>query len=156
MSKNYKNKKQMKRLLIYFIGLLSTSSIVFAQEIHVTESLKTVPNVKCYWSYSVERLSTIKDSIHKYSIRVSVEQIDSAGKHKGKLILRDVQISCNFTENEILKKVKFKRVGLQWIAKFKINTNTPMPLKIIANYNHQESIMPLLLNLGTYPGEPDN
>ena len=69
----------MTRLFIYFIVILSTFTTAIAQEIPVPESLKTVPNSKCYWSYSVERLNSKDDNFYKYSIRVSVVQKDSNG-----------------------------------------------------------------------------
>lgn len=146
----------MKRLCIYFIILLSTFNTAIAQEIPVPESLKTVPNSKCYWSYSVERLNSKDNSFHKYSIRVSVVQYDSNGKYKWDLKLRNAKIYCCFEENGILKKIYFKQVGKKWIAKFKIHTNEVLPLEIKASYNNNERIMPLKLNEGTYPGEPDN
>ena len=146
----------MKIFVVCFIALLSNFTITFSQEIPIPESLKTVPYAKCYWSYSVERLSTKNDVFHKYSIRVSIAQVDSNRTLIGKLKLRDVKIYCSFVEDKILKKVHFKRVGPQWIAKFKIYTNEPLPLKIIAKYNHQERIMSLKLNQSYYPGESDN
>ena len=62
----------------------------------------------------------------------------------------------DFEENGILKKINFKQVGKKWIAKFKIHTNEVLPLEIKASYNNDERVMPLKLNNGTYPGEPDN
>jgi len=146
----------MNKLFIFLIGLLFTSTSVTAQEVPVPESLKTIPNSKCYWGYGVERISTKVDSIHKYIIRVSLQQTDSEGNPKSRIKLKDAKIYCSFDENGISKKIHFKRIGLQWIAKFKIHTNNPVPLKIVANYKNHETEMPLKLNLGTYPGESDN
>lgn len=146
----------MKRLLIYLIGLLFVSTVAISQEIPVPEKLKTIPNAKCYWGYSVERLNTEHDSIHKYTIRVSVQQVDSSGNNKGRLRLKHAIIYCSFIEEGIPKKIFFKQVGLKWIAKFRIHTNELLPLKIIAKYNNQKRIMPLKLNEGTYPGESEN
>ena len=70
--------------------------------------------------------------------------------------LKHALIYCDYSDNGIPKKIYFKQKRLQWIAKFKVSTNHPLPLKIIANYNHHQRIMPLTLNEGTYPGEPDN
>jgi len=151
-----RRRKQLKGVLICLIGLLFVSNIVIAQEVPVPESVKTFPNAKCYWSYSVERVSTTHDSVHKYIIRVQLQQQDSIGNNKGRLRLKNALIYCSFSEKGISKKIYCKQVGLQWIAIFRISTNQPLPLKIIANYNHQQTTMPLTLNEGTYPGEPDH
>lgn len=149
-------RKQLKRLLVCIIGLLFLSDIAIAQEVPVPESAKTFPNAKCYWSYSVERLSTTHDSVHNYIIRVQLQQQDSIGNNKGRLRLKHALIFCDFSDNGFPKKIYCKQKGLQWIAKFKVSTNQPLPLRIIANYNQHQRIMPLTLNEGTYPGEPDN
>jgi hypothetical protein len=146
----------MSKLLILFIGLLCASNTIVAQEVPVPESLKTAANAKCYWSYSVERVGTANDSLHKYIIRVALQQVDTSGNYKGRLQLKHAVIYCSFSEKGISNKIKFKQVGLQWIANFRISTNQPLSLRIIANYNHHERVMPLTLNKGTYPGEPDN
>jgi hypothetical protein len=151
-----RRRKQLKGLLICLIGLLFVSNIVIAQEVPVPESVKTFPNAKCYWSYSVERLSTTHDSVHKYIIRVQLQQQDSIGNNKGRLHLKNAIIYCGFFEKGISKKIFCKQVGLQWIANFRISTNHPLPLKIIANYHQQQTKMPLTLNDGTYPGESDH
>lgn len=149
-------RKQLKRLLFCIIGLLFLSDIAIAQEVPVPESLKTFPNAKCYWSYGVERLGTTHDNLHKYIIRVALQQEDSSGNNKGRLRLKSVSIYCDFSDNDIPQKIYCKQKGLLWIAKFKVSTNQPFPLRIIANYNHNQTTMPLTLNKGTYPGEPDN
>lgn len=131
------------------------STVAIAQEVPVPESLKTVPNAKCYWGYGVERLRTIRDSLHKYIIRVNLDQTDDVGNPKGRLKLNQAIIYCSFIENGIPKKVYFKQAGLLWIAKFEIHTNRTLSLNITAKYNSQETIMPLKLNRGTYPGESD-
>ena len=146
----------MKRLILYIIGFFLVSDIATAQEVPVPESLKTYPNAKCYWSYGVERLNTTKVNVRNYIIRVALEQHDSIGSNKGRLKLRDAVIYCEFSDNGILKKVYFKRKGLNWIAEFKVWTNDPLPLKIVATYKDHQRIMPLTLNKGTYPGEPDS
>lgn len=147
--------KRLKALLTSLIGLLLLSNIAIAQEIPVPESLKTFPNAKCYWSYSVERVSTRNDSVHKYIIQVELEQQDSIGNNKGRLRLKHASVYCDFSEKGISKRIYFKQKGLKWIAKFKISTNQLLPLNIIANYNHHQTTMPLTLNEGTYLGEPD-
>jgi hypothetical protein len=148
--------EKLKGLLICLIGFLLVSNIATAQEVPVPESLKSFPSVKCYWAYGVERLSTTKDSIHNYIIRVTLQQQDSAGNNKGRLKLKHASIYCAYSDTGIPKKINFKQKGFLWIAKFKVSTNQPVPLKIIADYNHQQTTMPLTLNKGTYPGEPDN
>ena len=148
--------KLLKRLLIGVIGLLCVSNIANAQDVPVPESVKTFPNAKCYWSYSVERSTTTHDSIHQYIIRVSLQQQDSLGNNKGRLKLKHALIYCNFSDKGISKKIYFKQKGMQWIGKFKISTNQPLPLRIIAEYNHDQKSMSLTLNEGTYPGEPDS
>ncbi len=142
----------MKSLLKYYM-LLFCSFYAYAQEISVPEKLKTIPNTECYWAYSVERTNTKNDSIHNYTIRVNIAQIDSTGNYKGNLKLNNVIVYCQFVENGNTKKKRFKQSGENWISKFKIHTNKSLPLEIIANYDNQESIMPLKLNQGTYPGE---
>jgi hypothetical protein len=146
----------VKRLFSYLIGFLLVSHIATAQEVPVPELLKTFPSAKCYWSYGVERVSTTNDSVHKYIIRVALQQQDSIGNNKGRLKLRRALIYCEFSDKDIPKKIYFRRKGLQWIAKFKVSTNQPVPLRIIANYNHHQRIMPFTLNKRTYPGEPDS
>jgi hypothetical protein len=148
--------EQLQRLLICLIGLLLISDIATAQEVPVPESLKSFPSAKCYWAYSVERLSTTKDSIHNYIIRVTLQQQDSVGNNKGRLKLSHALIYCTYSDTGIPKKINFKQKGFLWIAKFKVSTNQSVPLKIIADYNHQQTKMPLTLNKGTYPGETDN
>jgi len=148
--------EQLKGLLLCLIGFLLVSDIATAQEVPVPESLKSFPSAKCYWGYSVERLSTTKDGIHKYIIRVSLQQQDSVGNNKGRLKLKQALIYCTYSDNGIPKQINFKQKGFLWIAKFKVSTNQPVPLKIIADYNHQQTQMPLTLNKGIYPGEPDN
>lgn len=148
-------RKRVIRLFLYLIGFLLVSHIATAQEVPVPESLKTFPRAKCYWSYGVERVSTTKDSVHNYVIRVALQQQDSIGNNKGRLKLKHALIYCEFSDKNISKKIYFKRKGLLWIAKFKVPTNQPLPLRIVANYNHHQRIMPLTLNEGTYPGEPD-
>ncbi len=148
--------EQLKRLLICLIGFLLISDIATAQEVPVPERLKTFPNAKCYWAYSVERLSTTEESVHNYIIRVSLQQQDSIGNNKGRLKLKHALIYCDYSDTGILKKIYFKQKGLQWIAKFKVSTNQPLSLRIIANYNNQQTKMPLTLNEGTYPGESDH
>jgi len=147
--------EQLKGLLICLIGFFLISNIATAQEVPVPESLKSFPSAKCYWAYGVERLSTTKDSIHNYIIRVSLQQQDSVGNNKGRLKLKQALIYCTYSDTGIPKKINFKQKGFLWIAKFKVSTNQPVPLKIIADYNHQQTKMPLTLNKGTYPGEPD-
>ena len=149
-------RKQLKRFLICSIVLLHISHILIAQEVPVPESVKTFPNAKCYWGYSVERVSTTHDSVHKYIIRVSIVQEDSVGNNKGSLRVKHALIYCSFLEKGITKTIYCKPKGSLWVAKFKISTNQPLPLKLIANYNHQLTTMPLTLNEGTYPGEPDH
>ena len=151
-----RTRNQLKGLLMCFIGLLIVSNHVIAQEVPVPESIKTFPSAKCYWSYSVERESTTNDSLHKYIIRISLQQQDSIGNNKGRLKLKHALIYCDFSDKGIPKKIYCKQKGLQWIAKFKVSTNQPLPLRIIANYNHHQTTMPLTLNQGTYPGEPDS
>ena len=151
-----RRRKQLEGLLLGLIGLLCVSNIVNAQDVPVPESVKTFPNAKCYWSYGVERVSTKHDSAHHYIIRVSLQQQDSIGNNKGRLKLKHALIYCDFSDNGIPKKIHCKRKGLQWIANFEVSTNQPLPLKIIADYNHHQTIMSLTLNEGTYPGEPDN
>jgi hypothetical protein len=141
--------KQVKRLFLYLIGFLLVSDIATAQEVPVPESLKTFP------SYGVERVSTTNDSVHNYVIRVALQQQDSIGNNMGRLKLKPALIYCEFSDKNISKKIYFKRKGLLWIAKFKVPTNKPLPLRIIANYNHHQRVMLLTLNEGTYPGEPD-
>ena len=148
--------ERLKGFLICLIGLFFISNIAFSQEVPVPESLKTFPNAKCYWSYSVERLRTTDDSVHNYIIRVSLQQQDSIGNNKGRLKLKHALIYCDYSDKGILKKIRFKQKGLQWTAKFNVSTNQPLPLGIIANYNQHQRIMPLTLNEGTYPGEIDN
>lgn len=148
--------EQLQRLLICLIGFLLISDIVIAQEVPVPESLKTFPSAKCYWAYGVERLSTTKGGVHNYIIRVTLQQQDSIGNNKGRLKLKHALIYCDYSDSDILKKIYFKQKGLQWIAKFKVSTSRPLPLRIIANYNHQQTKMPLTLNEGTYPGESDH
>jgi hypothetical protein len=147
---------RLKVFSITLIGLLLVSNVVFSQEVPVPESLKTFSNAKCYWSYSVERLSTTGDSVHNYIIRVQLEQQDSVGNSKGRLRLKDAFIYCDYSDKGIPEKITFKQKKLQWIAKFKVSTNQPVPLSITANYKQHQRIMPLTLNKGTYPGEPDN
>lgn len=147
--------EQLKGLLICLIGFLPISDIATAQEVPVPASLKSFPSAKCYWAYGVERLSTTKDGIHNYIIRVSLQQQDSVGNNKGRLKLKHALIYCTYSDTGIPKKIKFKQKGFLWIAKFEVSTNQPVPLKIIAAYNHQQTEMPLTLNKGTYPGEPD-
>lgn len=146
----------MKRLFLYLIGFLLVSDFATAQEVPVPESLKTFPSAKCYWAYSVERLSTTKDIVHNYIIRVTLQQLDSIGNNKGRLKLKHVLIFCEYTDTGIPKKIYLKQKGLQWIAKFKVSTNQPLPLRIIASYDHHQTKMPFTLNEGTYPGEPDH
>jgi hypothetical protein len=148
--------KLSKTLLLSFIGSLFISQPAISQEISVPKSLRTMSNTKCYWSYSVERKSTTHDSIHKYVIRVQLIEKDSIGNYNWTLQVKHGLIFCSYNEKNNFKKIYFKKVGRQWIADFKIFTNQPLPLKIVANYNHQETIMPLTLNEGTYPGEPDS
>lgn len=148
--------EQRKRLLTCLMGFVLISDITTAQEVAVLERLKTFPNAKCYWAYSVERLSTTKDSIHNYIIRVTLQQQDSVGNNKGRLKLKHALIYCTYSDTGIPKQINFKQKGFLWIAKFKVLTNQPVPLKIIADYNHQQAKMPLTLNKGTYPGETDN
>jgi hypothetical protein len=148
--------EELKRLLICLIGFLLISDIATAQEVPVPEKLKTFPNAKCYWAYGVERLSTTKDSVHNYIIRVSLQQQDSMGNNKGRLKLKHALIYCDYSDAGIPKKIYFKEKGFQWIAKFKVSTNQPLQFMIIADYNHQQTKMPLILNRGTYPGEADN
>ena len=145
----------LKCFLICLIGLLLVSNIAFSQEVPVPESLKTFPNAKCYWSYSVERLSTTHDSIHNYIIRLQLEQQDSVGNSKGRLRLKHAFIYCEYSDKGIPEKISFKQKRLQWIAKFKVSTNQPVPFRITANYKQHQRIMPLTLNEGIYPGEPD-
>lgn len=142
--------------LICLIGLLLVANIAFSQEVPVPESLKTFPNAKCYWSYSVERVGTTHDSVHNYIIRVQLEQQDSVGNSKGRLRLKYAFIYFDYSDKATPKKIAFKQKRLQWIAKFKVSTNQPVPLRITANYKQHQRIMPLTLNEGTYPGEPDN
>lgn len=137
------------------MGFLLISDITTAQEVPVPERLKTFPNAKCYWAYGVERLSTTKDSVHNYIIRVSLQQQDSIGNNRGRLKLKNALIYCDYSDAGIPKKIYFKQRGLQWIGKFKVSTNHPLSLRIIADYNHQQTKMPLTLNKGTYPGEND-
>ena len=147
---------QVRRAVITFLCFLFVSNITISQVVPVPESLKTVPNANCYWSYSVERLGTINDSLHKYQIKVQLEQQDSSGNNRGRLRVRHALIYCAFIEKDIPKKIYCKQVGKQWIANFSIFTNKPLPVEIIADYNNQKRTMPLTLNEGTYPGEPDN
>ena len=146
----------LKGFLICLIGLLFISDIAISQEVPVPESLKTFPNAKCYWSYSVERLRTTHDSVHQYIIRVSLQQQDSIGTNKGRLRLKHALIYCDYSDKGIPRKIYLKQKGLQWIAKFEVSTNQPLSLLIITNYNQHQRIMPLTLNEGTYPGEPDS
>lgn len=148
--------ERMKGFLFCLIGLMVISNIAISQEVPVPESLKTFPNAKCYWSYSVERLRTTDDSVHNYIIRVSLQQQDSIGNNKGKLKLKHALIYCDYSDKGILKKIRFKQKGLQWIAKFKVSTNQPVPVRLIAEYNDHQRTMPFTLNKGTYPGEPDS
>ena len=150
-----KRSEQLKGLLICLIGCLLVSDIATAQEVPVPESLKSFPSAKCYWAYGVERLRTTKDSIHNYIIRVSLQQQDSVGNNKGRLKLKNALIYCTYSDTGIPKKINFKKKGFLWIAKFRVSTNQPVQLNIIADYNHQQTKMPLTLNKGTYPGEPD-
>lgn len=146
----------MNKLIKYFLGLFFVSSASIAQEIDIPESLKIIPNAKCYWSYSVERISTKNDSIHNHIIRVSIVQEDVNGKYLGdKFKLNNTILYCSYLEKGITRKVFFKQKRKKWIAKFRIYTNEILPLKIIAEYGNDKRIMPLTLNNGTYPGEPD-
>lgn len=144
----------MKGLFIFFLILLGSNYIV-AQEILVPEILKTIPNSRCYWAYSVERVNTNRDSVHNYIITVNVAQVDSEGNYRGKLKLKDVIVYCRFNDEGITKKVRFKKSRKNWIGKFKIYTNQTLPLEIVSKYKQQEVIMSLNLNKGTYPGESD-
>lgn len=143
-----------RQSILCLIGLLFVFDVTIAQ-VRVPESLKTVRNATCFWSYSVERVSTLHDSLYNYTIRVQLEQKDSNGKYGNPLRLKHVLIYCSFTENGYHKKIYSKQVGSQWVLNFRIHTNQSFPLNIIAVYNHQKRIMPLKLNEGTYPGEPD-
>ena len=143
----------MKRILIFLLLVICAIN-VNAQEILIPKDLKTIPNSKSYWAYSVERDYT-KESIHKYTITANIAQIDSLGNYKGKLKLKDAKIYCRFIENGKTKRINFKPKQKNWVAKFKIHTNQILPLEIVANYNKQEFIMPLKLNKGIYPGESD-
>tara|TARA_R110002073_G_scaffold128999_5_gene275220 strand:+ start:17777 stop:18217 length:441 start_codon:yes stop_codon:yes gene_type:complete len=146
----------MNNLIKYFIGLFFVTSASIAQEIDIPESLKIIPNAKYYWSYSVERVSTRNDNIHKYIIRVSIVQEDMNGKHlRNRIKLNNAILYCSYLEKGVAKKVFFKQKRKRWIAKFRIYTNEILPLKIIAEYKNDKRIMSLTLNKGTYPGEPD-
>ena len=146
------------RLIIVLLFRVSifTSKAAISQEVPVPETLRTLSNSKCYWSYSVERKSTKKDGSHKYFIRASLIEKDSLGNYNWALPINNASIYCSFYEKNIPKKVHFKKVNSQWIARFKITTNQPLQLKIIANYNQHVTTMPLILNQGTFPGEPDS
>jgi hypothetical protein len=144
-------RERLKSLLICLIGLLFITNIAFSQEVAVPESLKKFPTAKCYWSYSVERLSTTHDSVHNYIIRVQLEQQDSLGNHKGRLRLKHALIYCNYVDKGIPQKIYFKQKGLQWIAKFKVSTNEPVPLRIIASSNQHQRIMPLTFTSSPLP-----
>ncbi len=146
----------IKSFLLSFIVLIFISKAAVSQEVAIPKSLKRFSNSKCYWSYSVERESTISDSIHKYIIRVELIEEDSIGNYRWGIGVKNGSVYCSFNENEIYKKIYFKQAGKQWVAKFSISTNRPLPVKIIATYKHQERTMPLTLNEGTYPGEPDS
>ncbi|WP_379964099.1 hypothetical protein [Epilithonimonas sp. UC225_85] len=142
----------MKRLLLFFLILLGLNYII-AQEILVPQIVKTIPNSKCYWAYSVKRVNTKRHSFHNYIITVNVAQVDSTGNYRGKLKLKDVIVYSRFNDEGITKKIRFKKSRKNWIAKFKIYTNQTVPLEIVAKYKQQEVIMSLNLNKGTYPGE---
>ena len=151
-----RRRERLKGLLFCLIGLLVISHGATSQEFPVPESLKTYPKAKCYWSYSVERLKSENDIVHHYIIRVQLQQQDSVGNNKGRLRLKHALIYCNYSDKNIPKEIHFKQKGLQWIAKFNVSTNQPLPLRIVANYYQHQRIIPLTLNEGTYPGEPDN
>jgi hypothetical protein len=103
----------MNKRLILSIVLFFASNIAIAQEVPVSESLKTVKNANCYWSYGVERVGTAHDSLHKYIIRVAVEQEDGSGHIKGRLRLKHAFIYCSFSEKGISKRINCMQVGLQ-------------------------------------------
>ena len=138
------------------LGLCFLSIQTAAQELPVSEALKTVPNAKCYWSYSVERLTSKQKTFFNYSIRVGITQIDSSGRPAGSLRLQHVVIYCKFIDKHISRKVYCKQVGYSWVAKFKIHTSQPLPVEIVASYRDDQRIMALTLNKGNYPGEDDN
>lgn len=149
-------RERQKDLLVCLIGLLFISYTATSQEVPIPESLKTYPKAKCYWSYSVERLKTTKDSVHQYIIRVQLQQQDSVGNDKGRLRLKQAFIYCYYSDKDISNEIHFKQKGLLWIANINVSTNQPLPISIVANYYQHRRIMPLTLNEGTYPGEPDN
>ncbi len=144
----------MKQLPIFFTIFFS-GIYIFAQEIPIPEKLKTIPNSKSYWGYSVERKNTKRDSLHNYFIRVNISQIDSSGNPKGSLKVKDVVIYCRFSENGTERNIKFKNASKYWKAKFRIHSNQILPLEIVAKYKNYETIMALKLNKGMYPGEDD-
>lgn len=146
----------MYKLFILILGLCMISSKINAQEVPIPESAKTVAHAKCYWSYSVERTDTKRDSSHNYMIRVELVEVDSSDKHySGKVFVKGALVYCTFLESGMLKKVPFKAVGRRWIGKFTISTNQPLEVKILARYCQQERVMRLTLNEGYFPGEPD-
>jgi hypothetical protein len=144
--------KRFSICLLWFILFVMRTS---AQELPVPEALKTFPKSKCYWSYSVERVSAKQNSQSTYSIRVGIEQIDSTGHPSGSLKIPGVKIYCRFTDKLIARKVYCRQVGYSWIAKFTIHTSKPLPVEIVASYRGSKQIMALKLNEGTYPGEND-
>ena len=144
----------MKQLLVILAIFFSVNNIL-AQEIPIPEKHKTIPNSKSYWSYSVARKNTKRDSLHNYIIRVNIAQVDSTGNTKGFLKIKDAIIYCRFSENGTERKIKFKNASKYWKAKFRIHSNQILPLEIVAKYKDHETVMNLNLNTGIYPGEDD-
>lgn len=144
----------MKQLLIFFTIFFSVNNIL-AQEIPIPEKYKTIPNSKSYWSYSVERKNTKRDSLHNYIIRVNIAQVDSTGNPKRFLKIKGAIIYCRFSENGTERKIKFKNANKYWKAKFRVHSNQKLPLEIVAKYKNHERVMSLNLNTGIFPGEDD-
>jgi hypothetical protein len=138
----------MMALLIVFCQYTS------AQQIIPGKLVKILPGAKCYWAYSVRRVGTAHDSLHYYTIHVSLDQ-QVNDKPKGALHISNARIFCMFTNNGRKHKIRCVPIDNYWVADFSIRTNQPVPVVIETKYNKQRHSMRLQLNKGTYPGEDD-
>lgn len=126
-----------------------------AQEIIIKKIDNPVASVKYYWAYSVRRVGTAHDSLHHYTIWVSVVKRDSGSNYNHKTVkISDPYINCIVKNPKgSIKKIRCFPNDVYFIGDFSIRTNRKVPVTIVALYNKRKYKMNLVLNEGVYPGE---
>jgi len=150
-SKGLRNVRFVQKMFCAFLLIFLNKS--YCQEIIIPDSILKPPGSKCFWSYSIERISTLEDSSHRYNINFSLCLCDSSGIPKHNIKIYDANVKVEYIDKGKRSKVFFAEIEDHWIADFVIHTNKPLVIMIIAKYNKQKRLMKATLNNDVYPGE---